>query len=500
MFARQVSQFADLRQRHEALGADLDALLKFATGYKDAHGSRLRVVGPVDGADFTLQEAVQHAQRAVRSFRALRLDKNCPVPSTPWAGAIQSTSALEQAVGEFMQQAASIRNDSRALKAVSGSRLVLEPNGEPAWDLSALTRRVTAIADDILNACASLSSVCALSVAAKNDQEIVGVRDDAAATLEALQVAEGAAKSAQEAASQVASLLATASGERGEMGQVLTSARSEIADALEKLRVATSNVAERSTEITSNAAVASAKFDEMKQYEAQAKEVHQALSVFSATLDGVNKRIEEAAASSEKVKSKYEEQSEQIREMIAQAEKMVGGATVAGLAQAFRDERASLERSMRWTFSTFLVGIGLLVAASVVLAIYLLEIPLPGLTGKAGSAAMSVTLQGVVSRSVIILGPFWLTLFAARRYRDLFNLRQKYSHKYNMAFSMNGFKNEAPSYKEQIAAWVFQIVAEDPIGQGGVSEKEETPPTTLAEIAQGVAGHMTKLLPVKVEG
>ena len=56
-----------------------------------------------------------------------------------------------------------------------------------------------------------------------------------------------------------------------------------------------------------------------------------------------------------------------------------------------------------------------------------------------------------------------MTLFSARRYQRLFALRQQYSHKYNMAFSVEGFKQQAPTFQEQIAYWVFQIVGANPV-------------------------------------
>lgn len=118
---------------------------------------------------------------------------------------------------------------------------------------------------------------------------------------------------------------------------------------------------------------------------------------------------------------------------------------------------------------SFFVGIGFIFAVTLLLAAYVFEIPFHigsiELSGSGTTPAMGdeVTIAGVLSRTVILLAPFWLTLFSARRYRSLFDLRQQYSHKYNMAFSVDGFKQQAPKFEQQIAAWVFHVVAEPPV-------------------------------------
>ena len=178
---------------------------------------------------------------------------------------------------------------------------------------------------------------------------------------------------------------------------------------------------------------------------------------------------------------------------------MVSGATVAGLAKAFADERTSLESSMTAAYVGFGVGIALLALFSTVIAAYVLNIPVSilGLHIPAqakGANGYEVTIAGIISRALILVAPFWLTLFSARRYRSLFDLRQQYSHKYNMAFSMEGFKNQAPEYKEAIAAWVFQIVAANPLLQKSGTAMDEPPPTAVNELISGATNALGRVL------
>lgn len=164
--------------------------------------------------------------------------------------------------------------------------------------------------------------------------------------------------------------------------------------------------------------------------------------------------------------SKFAEQSayvSKVEELVTKATNMLSQATVAGLAKAFDDERKDLDRRMKGAMTGFGIGIGLIFLVTAMLAAYVFRIEVGENVIGIPSNEAAVTLSGFMARSVILLGPVWLALFSARRYRNLFDLRQQYSHKYNMAFSVNGFQTQAPEYREQIAYWVFQTIGANPV-------------------------------------
>lgn len=78
-----------------------------------------------------------------------------------------------------------------------------------------------------------------------------------------------------------------------------------------------------------------------------------------------------------------------------------------------------------------------------------------------GSIAVQV-LAGLGSRGLLILPALLLAGFAAHRHSALFRLREEYSHKYSMAASVQGFKIQAPSFQEPIAAAVFTELLHNP--------------------------------------
>ena len=190
---------------------------------------------------------------------------------------------------------------------------------------------------------------------------------------------------------------------------------------------------------------------------------------FSEELQKIKADLEETRSQAASAHDEQKRFTKRVSELISEAESMVSGATTAGLASAFDEERQKLSDSMKWALVSFVVGIAFLFGTTILLAAYVFEIPLSVLgyqLGQAGATAErgdEITLAGVISRTVILLAPFWLTLFSSRRYRNLFDLRQQYTHKYSMAFSVDGFKQQAPQYAEQLAAWVFHVVAEPPV-------------------------------------
>jgi hypothetical protein len=90
---------------------------------------------------------------------------------------------------------------------------------------------------------------------------------------------------------------------------------------------------------------------------------------------------------------------------------MVSGATVAGLAKAFADEKAFLEANTKSTFIGSCIGISLLALFSIGLAVYVLHIPITIfgyhlLAGPApGQPGYEITVGGVLSRAIVLIGP-----------------------------------------------------------------------------------------------
>lgn len=212
---------------------------------------------------------------------------------------------------------------------------------------------------------------------------------------------------------------------------------------------------------------------------------------FQTELAGSRNKLEEIILRAD---TKFVEPSTyvtKVEELVAKATNMLSQATVAGLAKAFDEERNDLDHRMKGAMIGFGIGIGLIILVTAMLATYVFRIEVgENILGFPNTEA-TVTLSGFLARSVILLGPVWLALFSARRYRNLFDLRQQYSHKYNMAFSVNGFQTQAPKYSQQIAYWVFQTIGENPVSSTpGKSGMDEHPMDGIKDLLQAVVDKM----------
>ena len=499
MFENQIAQINDLRQRQARVLDQLASEGKFVANFRDVSGNGFRGNGPMAGQLFDLHEALAHGIRALRAFRAIKLEKATPVPESGWAQALGAANELESAAAALSAQLEAIRAETGPM-FIRDNAVVVRDDGNQVADLRDAAARTVRSADAIF------ISLPPLAIAARVDleseaEELAIIRNDEVAAAEAAQRADAAkndALRARDAIVEIEGRYVEFETTLAELLQRLEQARDEH---LAKLAQAVDSTAEYVTRTSNDAAVATSKKDDVERMEAAVTEAHRNLMGFDETLSATQERLEKAHQQSATTVAAIGDQEQRVASLISEAEKMVSGATVAGLAKAFADERAGLERSMRGAFWGFIAGILLLTAASLLLAAYVLNVSVPGFgwlsardlaaAGKAVATGMQAkagepTLVGVISRAVIIAGPFWLTLFSARRYRSLFDLRQQYSHKYNMAFSMEGFKNQAPQHREAIAAWVFQIVAAAPVMQPVGRTMDTPPPWSVDEMLKEV--------------
>lgn len=184
-------------------------------------------------------------------------------------------------------------------------------------------------------------------------------------------------------------------------------------------------------------------------------------SAFDSQLDARIATLAEADKLTLSAEQQSIEREGEIDRLIQKSSDMIKGATVAGLASSFGDLAAIYERETRWSRFAFYFSIAVLFFSVLPLVAYLA--PGPALIDRFGlpsgwaalMGAGEVTLPGVLGRLIVLLPGTWLAGFCSRRYRKLFQLKEAYAHKTALAQSIEGFKREAPSFQEEIAAAVF---------------------------------------------
>ena len=165
------------------------------------------------------------------------------------------------------------------------------------------------------------------------------------------------------------------------------------------------------------------------------------------------------------------QKEEQSNQLIEKATTMLGGATIAGLSATYHKKAIDVDKQLKLSRYGFYAAMAFLFL-SVLVALNLtnfwglltgvvapLPAPQPGMTA---SEIAVRTLASLGSRALVVLPSLLLAGFTTHRHSTLFRLREEYSHKEAMAVSVQGFKEQAPSYQEPIAAAVFQELLANP--------------------------------------
>ena len=503
MFSSQLAALQGLLDQIADATDSLTQILDFAQSYRDSDGKRFDELGVVPGLAGNFIESIIYTQQALETFGSLKFDKNKIVPNNIWPNAISQISEIKTASKDVSSQVAAAKGDARRLRCSNGSVLTEVDTGGVAFDLTVNITRLANSTDGLLATVAALYGASKAGVGAKTTKEGKIASDDAAAAAAALAKAEEAARQAKETSDQLkASLeaLTTASAaitsSMGDLVASLNGANSEAQSTLEAIRTAAATATDGSNNVSSRAS-------EIAQIKAQADSTAASLSAYDSALEKTKAEVEAVKRTAQDIVQTFDTQRGLINDRIEESEKMLKGATVSGLASAFAGERDSLDLAMKGAFWQFCFGIVGIVLATILFAIFIFNIPIvlfgmnlahPFSENRpTGQAAVTEAL----SRLVLIIGPFWFTRFATARYRSLFDLRQQYSHKYNMAVSVNGFKLEAPEFSQWIATWVFSMIAESPVKSLNSSAGLAAPPPLAPkEIAEGIILRAAKLFGV----
>ena len=195
-------------------------------------------------------------------------------------------------------------------------------------------------------------------------------------------------------------------------------------------------------------------------------------TAFRGLQNSLDARIKQLAAGDEnllRITKGFNDQQEKVADIIAQANTMLGSATVAGLSTHYDDRYRKLDQQVSAAKLSFYGSLGFLVFSVLLVlnfvhwdGLYLPE-AFSGIASDTPTGAIAVrALSAFGARALVILPALLLAGFASKRHASLFRLREEYSHKFTAAASVNGFKAQAPKYKEQIAGAVFQELLINP--------------------------------------
>lgn len=152
---------------------------------------------------------------------------------------------------------------------------------------------------------------------------------------------------------------------------------------------------------------------------------------------GLSKELDERIG----VLSDFEqEQKNRYQALNSEIETLLPGATSAGLATAYLDMKKSFDTPIKHAGSVFYWSIGLLVIASIILAV-------ESVGGDPWVTFVKFDNWDVVLKGLAYKIPFyapvlWLAFYATKRRSEYHRLQQEYAHKEALAKSYNSYKKQ----------------------------------------------------------
>lgn len=217
--------------------------------------------------------------------------------------------------------------------------------------------------------------------------------------------------------------------------------------------------------------------------DAQVVEYEDKFKAFQTLLDTREAELKNGTAALAALDKSLREKENQSTDLLETAAKMLGGATIAGLSVTFHDKAVEVNGQLNSARLGFYASIAFLLC-SILISLNLFTFwgkihglpPLPTISPQTQAGTLAIqTLAALGSRALVILPALLLAGFAAHRHSALFRLREEYSHKKALAVSVQGFKEQAPTFQEPIAAAVFQELLLNPANSidRGVAENKE---------------------------
>jgi hypothetical protein len=485
--------------RLQTLTPTIDGQYDYLVNYVDAQGTPLRATS-IPGQIFGAIDIYAELKRVLAALRAMHFSNGSLVPNGAASSIDQILIQLESSAGLVATAISQMRGDTAPPPpptAPDGAPISAAV-ADPARGLDAPVTQIADLLDQLEN---QLVSVTALSRFTRRsdpyEKQIAGLdlSDSAAALALAKQHSADSLKSCDEARAAAQQIKDVGV----DLGQTVVNTKQQLDQTLAAIEQAKSRLEQVRVETETILGTAQQGRDQIGTFLSNVTTTEATVSAVAGRLGQADQRLKELEGRFEADQNLVAARITEVQRLTDDAESMLKGATVAGLAKAFDDERRDIDRRMGRAFVGFISGIGLLLIMSSVIVAYVLGIQSIGplkLSGTGSTVVGMVTLPGILSRALILLAPFWLTLFSARRYAQLFALRQQYSHKYNLAFSVEGFKKQAPKYGEEIAAIVFQAISTNPFrSPSAIQSMGESPLQSFPDLAGSIQERIAQMLP-----
>lgn len=182
---------------------------------------------------------------------------------------------------------------------------------------------------------------------------------------------------------------------------------------------------------------------------------------FQSQLDARHVQFVEFEKNTKAAEEANKKREAEVDRIIEASDKMITGATTAGLADSMEKTRKRYEERMGGAKFGFYIAVGLLVASTVPLVVHLLPSLFGALAPSLGPKVAGDPWE-ILGKVILMVPATWLTVFFNKSYSEFFHLEREYAHKAALAMSVDGFKRQAKKYDEEIAAEVFMEIRSNP--------------------------------------
>lgn len=182
---------------------------------------------------------------------------------------------------------------------------------------------------------------------------------------------------------------------------------------------------------------------------------------------------------------KLEEDKKHVAQLIDESNKLLVGATNVALGSNYKNTLDKMSEAVSNAKDDFHRSIIWLLFSSLPLVLYVIA----GTTtildelfaGRLSGESVGMGIGKIVALMVLTLPFIWRTKFAAQNFSNLFRLKEHYEHKYSLAMSVKGFKEQAPKYEEEFAALTFEHLSFNPADKISESSEVSEHPSPLVE-------------------
>lgn len=224
------------------------------------------------------------------------------------------------------------------------------------------------------------------------------------------------------------------------------------------------------TQVTADSSAVTSMMTTIKSVNEEAQKLELSVKNYKIEFEGFQDEMDSRNESYSTLFDKLKSSESRLSSLLSEVERltelsnaMLSGATTAGISTSLADTRDRYELRMNQMRKGFIISIVFLVVSGSV-SIWMWY----GLYAEHAGASEGVAWSNIVRGLALMIPATWLTAFFARSYAHYFQLEREYSHKTALAMAVDGFKKQAPTYEQEIAAAVFIEIKKNPASSSEV--------------------------------